>query len=151
MLLKYFYDKALAHASYMVGCQRAKVALVVDPGRDIDQYLETAKREGVKLSNGDMVGALHPVQLQHSEHMLSERLAKLLMDTMEVNNQGSMKMAQAIAIVKTKEPIMANRKDVEVRTRLEGLFSVPFAIAGRTLTVTRDPDNDKAQPVLTLT
>jgi len=49
MLLKYFYDKALAHASYMVGCQRAKVALVVDPGRDIEQYLEMADREGLKL------------------------------------------------------------------------------------------------------
>lgn len=49
MLLKYFYDKALAHASYMVGCQRAKVAIVVDPGRDIDQYLDMAKQEGVKL------------------------------------------------------------------------------------------------------
>ena len=49
MLLKYFYDKALAHASYMVGCQRAKVAMVVDPGRDIDQYLEMAERENVKL------------------------------------------------------------------------------------------------------
>jgi len=49
MLLKYFYDKALAHASYMVGCQRAKVAVVVDPGRDIDQYLEMADREGLKL------------------------------------------------------------------------------------------------------
>ena len=49
MLLKYFYDKALAHASYMVGCQRAKVAVVVDPGRVIDQYLEMADREGLKL------------------------------------------------------------------------------------------------------
>lgn len=49
MLLKYFYDKALAHASYMVGCQRAKVAVVVDPGRDVDQYLEMAEREGLKL------------------------------------------------------------------------------------------------------
>lgn len=49
MLLKYFYDQALAHASYMVGCQRAKVAVVVDPGRDIDQYLSMAKREGLKL------------------------------------------------------------------------------------------------------
>jgi hydroxyacylglutathione hydrolase len=49
MLLKYFYDEALAHASYMVGCQRAKVAVVVDPGRDIDQYLEMADREGLKL------------------------------------------------------------------------------------------------------
>lgn len=49
MLLKYVYDKALAHASYLVGCQRAKVAVVVDPGRDIEQYLELADREGVKI------------------------------------------------------------------------------------------------------
>lgn len=49
MLLKYFYDTKLAHASYMVGCQRAKVALIVDPGRDIEQYLEAAKREGLKV------------------------------------------------------------------------------------------------------
>ncbi len=49
MLLKYFYDKALAHASYMVGCQRAKVAVVVDPGRDIDQYLKMAENEGLQL------------------------------------------------------------------------------------------------------
>lgn len=49
MLLKYFYDKALAHASYLVGCQRAKVALVVDPGRDIDQYLQAAASEGLRL------------------------------------------------------------------------------------------------------
>ena len=49
MLLKYFYDKSLAHASYMVGCQKAKVAVVVDPGRDIDRYLQMAEREGVEL------------------------------------------------------------------------------------------------------
>jgi len=49
MLLKYFYDQALAHASYLVGCQRAKVAVVIDPGRDVEQYLEMADREGLKL------------------------------------------------------------------------------------------------------
>jgi hydroxyacylglutathione hydrolase len=49
MMLKYFYDKTLAHASYLVGCQRAKVAVVVDPGRDIEQYLEMADKEGLKL------------------------------------------------------------------------------------------------------
>ena len=49
MLLKYFYDTTLAHASYMVGCQRANVAVVVDPGRDIEQYLEAAAREGIKV------------------------------------------------------------------------------------------------------
>ncbi|QDS94551.1 Beta-lactamase hydrolase-like protein [Roseimaritima multifibrata] len=49
MLLKYFYDQKLAHASYMVGCQRAKVAVVVDPGRDVEQYLQMAEREGLQL------------------------------------------------------------------------------------------------------
>ncbi|NND96690.1 MAG: MBL fold metallo-hydrolase [Pirellulaceae bacterium] len=49
MLLKYFYDEKLAHASYLVGCQRAKVAVVVDPGRDVDQYLAMAVKEGVQL------------------------------------------------------------------------------------------------------
>ncbi|GAA4435936.1 MBL fold metallo-hydrolase [Bremerella cremea] len=50
MLLKYFYDKTLAHASYLVGCQRAKVAIVVDPGRDVQQYIETAKKEGLEIT-----------------------------------------------------------------------------------------------------
>lgn len=49
MLLRYFYDRKLAHASYLVGCQKTKEALVVDPGRDIEQYLEAADRDGVKL------------------------------------------------------------------------------------------------------
>ncbi|QDU76765.1 putative polyketide biosynthesis zinc-dependent hydrolase BaeB [Bremerella volcania] len=49
MLLKYFYDKSLAHASYMVGCQRGGVAVIVDPGRDIQKYLDAAQREGVKI------------------------------------------------------------------------------------------------------
>lgn len=50
MLLKYFYDQKLAHASYLVGCQKTKEAVVVDPGRDVEQYLEMAKREGLKLT-----------------------------------------------------------------------------------------------------
>lgn len=49
MLLKYFYDPVLAHASYLVGCQRAKQAMIVDPGRDIQQYLDMAEREGMTI------------------------------------------------------------------------------------------------------
>lgn len=50
MLLKYFYDPALAHASYLVGCQRSGEAVVVDPGRDVEPYLAAAKREGVRVT-----------------------------------------------------------------------------------------------------
>ena len=49
MLLKYFYDSKLAHASYLVGCQKTGEAIIVDPGRDIQQYLDTAKSEGMKI------------------------------------------------------------------------------------------------------
>ena len=49
MLLKYFYDKHLAHASYMVGCQRMGEAIVVDPSRNISPYLQAAREEKMKL------------------------------------------------------------------------------------------------------
>lgn len=49
MLFKYFYDKALAHASYMVGCQKTGEAIIVDPGRDIEQYLKAAASEDMKI------------------------------------------------------------------------------------------------------
>jgi hydroxyacylglutathione hydrolase len=49
MLLKYFYDKSLAQASYLVGCQRSGEALVVDPGRNVEPYLEAAAAEGLRI------------------------------------------------------------------------------------------------------
>ena len=49
MLLRYFFDPKLAHASYMVGCQANGEALIVDPGRNIEVYLEAAEREGMRI------------------------------------------------------------------------------------------------------
>lgn len=49
MLLKYFYDKSLAHASYLVGCQKSGEAIVIDPGRDVTPYIEAAKAEGLRI------------------------------------------------------------------------------------------------------
>ena len=50
MLLKYFYDTALAHASYLVGCQKTGEAIVIDAGLDIEQYLAAAKTEGMRIT-----------------------------------------------------------------------------------------------------
>lgn len=50
MLLKYFYDKSLAHASYLLGCQRTGEAIVIDPSRSVDQYLEAAAAEGLRIT-----------------------------------------------------------------------------------------------------
>jgi hydroxyacylglutathione hydrolase len=49
MLLKYFYDAGLAHASYLVGCQRSGEAIVIDPGRSVDQYIHAAAAEGMRI------------------------------------------------------------------------------------------------------
>ena len=49
MLLKYFYDETLAQASYMVGCAANGDALVIDAGRDIQQYIDVANKEGLKI------------------------------------------------------------------------------------------------------
>lgn len=50
MLLKYFYDEALAHASYLVGCQRTGEAFVIDPARTITPYLEVAAAEKLTIT-----------------------------------------------------------------------------------------------------
>lgn len=49
MLLKYFYDPELAHASYLVGCQQTGEAVVIDPGRNVDKYIEAAELEGLRI------------------------------------------------------------------------------------------------------
>lgn len=49
MLLRRFYDPKLAQASYMIGCQATGEALVVDPNRDADQYLEAAEEEEMAI------------------------------------------------------------------------------------------------------
>ena len=50
MFLKQISDPALAQYSYLIGCQRTGEAVVVDPERDIDRYLEIAKHEGLKVT-----------------------------------------------------------------------------------------------------
>ena len=49
MLLRYFYNKKLAHASYLVGCQATGEAIIIDPGRDVELYLHELKAEGLRL------------------------------------------------------------------------------------------------------
>lgn len=49
MLLRYFYDEKLAHASYLVGCQATGESIVIDPARDVLPYLETAQAEGLTV------------------------------------------------------------------------------------------------------
>jgi len=50
MILKRFYDERLAQASYLVGCPGAGEAVIIDPNRDLNQYLDAAAREGLRIT-----------------------------------------------------------------------------------------------------
>jgi glyoxylase-like metal-dependent hydrolase (beta-lactamase superfamily II)/rhodanese-related sulfurtransferase len=47
MHFKQFYLNCLAHASYLIGSEGE--AVVVDPQRDVDQYIEEAEAQGLKI------------------------------------------------------------------------------------------------------
>src|SRR5438094_1189230 len=51
MILHQFYLNCLAHASYLVGDEQTKTAAVVDPQRDIDQYLSFAGEHGLRIAH----------------------------------------------------------------------------------------------------
>jgi hydroxyacylglutathione hydrolase len=51
MIVKRFYDETLAQASYLIGCGRTGNAVVIDPTRDIEQYLRMAESEEVAVTH----------------------------------------------------------------------------------------------------
>jgi glyoxylase-like metal-dependent hydrolase (beta-lactamase superfamily II)/rhodanese-related sulfurtransferase len=51
MILNQFYLNCLAHASYLVGDESSGIAAVVDPQRDVDQYLAYAAEHRLQIKH----------------------------------------------------------------------------------------------------
>ncbi|HEX6227019.1 MAG TPA: rhodanese-like domain-containing protein, partial [Chryseolinea sp.] len=51
MFFQHVYDKSLAQASYVIGCQKYGIAMVIDPKRDVDTYLEIAKQNNMRITH----------------------------------------------------------------------------------------------------
>ncbi|MCE2803269.1 MAG: MBL fold metallo-hydrolase, partial [Gemmatimonadetes bacterium] len=51
MFLKRFYDDGLAQASYLLGCAKTGEAIVIDPNRDLQPYLDTAAAEKLTITH----------------------------------------------------------------------------------------------------
>jgi hydroxyacylglutathione hydrolase len=49
MIFRQYYLGCLAHASYLIGDEGSRVAAVVDPQRDVEQYLLDARRLDVRI------------------------------------------------------------------------------------------------------
>lgn len=51
MFFEFVYDKSLAQASYLIGCQKAGIAAVIDPKRDVDTYIKIAEENDFKITH----------------------------------------------------------------------------------------------------
>lgn len=49
MLLERYYDESLAQASYLIGCDHTGEAIVIDPNRDVGQYVTAAKMRRMRI------------------------------------------------------------------------------------------------------
>ena len=49
MILKQFYLGCLSHASYLIGDEKSHTAVIVDPQRDVDQYLDYAQHNSLRI------------------------------------------------------------------------------------------------------
>jgi hydroxyacylglutathione hydrolase len=49
MILKQYYIECLSHASYLIGDEATGRAIIVDPRRDIGDYLADADRHGLTI------------------------------------------------------------------------------------------------------
>jgi hydroxyacylglutathione hydrolase len=83
MLLRLLYDDQLAQASYLVGCQSTGEALVIDPNRDVEKYVELARREGLTVT------AVTETHI-HADYLSGAReLASLTGATLYLSNEGT--------------------------------------------------------------
>lgn len=51
MFFQQVYDKTLSQASYFIGCQVSKEAIVIDAQRDVDVYLQIANQRGMEITH----------------------------------------------------------------------------------------------------
>ncbi len=49
MLFRQIFEPKLAQYAYLIGCQQTKEAIIIDPERDIDRYVEIAENEGLNI------------------------------------------------------------------------------------------------------
>jgi hydroxyacylglutathione hydrolase len=50
VLLERLHDETVAQTSYLLGCESARIAIVIDPNRDADRYLQAAARRNLTIA-----------------------------------------------------------------------------------------------------
>ena len=51
MYLEQFFIEGLGCASYLIGCESAGIAAVIDPDREVQKYLDAASKRGMTITH----------------------------------------------------------------------------------------------------
>src|SRR5215467_5562119 len=93
MIFEQFYLESLGHASYLVGDERTGRALLVDPRRDVEIYLESARMHGLRIAyavdthgHNDYLSGLSELRLRQDMEVLGFAGADLGYDHRSVND-----------------------------------------------------------------
>lgn len=113
MLLKYFYDKNLAQASYMIGCQATGEAMVIDASRDIAPYLEVAQEEGLRISLVTETH-IHADYVSGSRELAHQTGATLLLSKMGDETWQYQAFSPAIQLIQDKDEWRVGNIGVQV-------------------------------------
>lgn len=109
------------------------------------------RKEGCRIPSGDVIGVLRHAELTKNTTNIRSRIADILVATLMANGQASMPIGQAVAVVKTEEPLYANKSDTEVRKRIEGLFATAVEFQGHTLHARREGEGAKSTLLVVMT
>ena len=93
-----FFDDGLAQSSFLVGCDRSRQAVIVDPRRDASIYAEAARQAGVTIVaaiethiHADFVSGAHEFA-NHGIRVMSGPAARLEFDHREVQDNDRFKL-----------------------------------------------------------
>jgi len=78
MLLERYYDDSLAQASYLIGCEQTREAIVIDPNREVDGYVRAAAALGMRIAYVTETH-IHADYLSGSRELASAARATLLL------------------------------------------------------------------------
>lgn len=97
MYFQHIYDKSLAQGSYFIGCQKVGVAIVIDPKRDVDTYLDIARQNNMKITH---IAETHI----HADFLSGSReLAKLTGASLYLSDEGGKDWQYAFDHVSLKD------------------------------------------------
>jgi hydroxyacylglutathione hydrolase len=87
MLIKQFVDEGLGNSSYLIASEETGQAMVIDPQRDVDRYVQAAEGLGLKLTHAvethlhaDFISGLRELSAQFNLTIGASAEAKLAFD-----------------------------------------------------------------------